>query len=517
MWGVLRPDHIRGWEIMYRRKVNGWLKHLDFIVLDILCLDLSFILGYYIRHGRFFTISDRVYINMCLVLVLVDLVVASSFNSFHHVLKRGIYAEFVKMLQHLSIVLGVTVFYLFAVHHAAIISRLNILYMILIDIVLAYSVRLLWKEKLKNKPVSQRSSSLVILTGLENVSEIINRVARNEYGNRFVSAVVVFDGTGKTQSVYDAITENGGSVLPESKSFAIGLQVVADKDSLIEYLLTNWVDEILLDIPESLERQEDIVDAIIDMGITVHVCVPEMTKIKGRHQTIERIGEYNVITNSIGDASAYALMFKRVMDIFGGIVGSVITVFLAVIVGPIIYIHSPGPIFFKQKRVGKNGRMFYMYKFRSMYPDAEERKKELMAQNRIKDGYMFKLDYDPRIIGCYKDENGRIHKGIGNFIRDMSIDEFPQFFNVLKGEMSLVGTRPPTLDEWKRYKPEHRARMSTKPGITGLWQVSGRSKITDFDQVVALDKQYIENWRQGLDIKILFKTIWVVIERKGAM
>ena len=137
--------------------------------------------------------------------------------------------------------------------------------------------------------------------------------------------------------------------------------------------------------------------------------------------------------------------------------------------------------------------------------DAEERKKELMAQNKIADGMMFKMDDDPRII-----------KGIGHFIRDYSIDELPQLINVLKGEMSLVGTRPPTVDEYKKYSQHHKIRLAIKPGITGMWQVSGRSNITDFEQVVALDAKYITEWSLGLDIKILFKTIKVVLMREGA-
>ena len=139
----------------------------------------------------------------------------------------------------------------------------------------------------------------------------------------------------------------------------------------------------------------------------------------------------------------------------------------------------------------------------------EERKKELMNQNRVKDGMMFKIENDPRIIG------GK--RGIGNFIRNYSIDEFPQFWNVLKGDMSLVGTRPPTVDEWEKYDLHHRVRLSVKPGITGMWQVSGRSEITDFEEVVKLDKEYITEWRMGLDIKILLQTVQVVLWRGGAM
>ena len=127
---------------------------------------------------------------------------------------------------------------------------------------------------------------------------------------------------------------------------------------------------------------------------------------------------------------------------------------------------------------------------------------------------MFKIDADPRIIGSGPD--GTKH-GIGWFIRNTSLDELPQFWNVLIGDMSLVGTRPPTVDEWEQYGFYHRARMATKPGITGMWQVSGRSNITDFEEVVSMDMDYIENWTLGSDIKILFKTVWVVLTRKGSI
>ena len=148
--------------------------------------------------------------------------------------------------------------------------------------------------------------------------------------------------------------------------------------------------------------------------------------------------------------------------------------------------------------------------------DAEERKKALMEQNKISDGMMFKMDDDPRIIGSEKKDKNGNPRGIGNFIRRTSLDEFPQFFNVLKGDMSLVGTRPPTLDEWEKYDLHHRVRMSIKPGITGLWQISGRSDITDFEEVVRLDREYIQNWSIWLDFKILFKTVGVVLRHEGA-
>ena len=130
---------------------------------------------------------------------------------------------------------------------------------------------------------------------------------------------------------------------------------------------------------------------------------------------------------------------------------------------------------------------------------------------------MFKLDFDPRVIGNKILPDGRKKTGIGDFIRKTSLDEFPQFFNVLKGDMSIVGTRPPLPGEVSLYELHHRARLAIKPGITGMWQVSGRSDITDFEEVVRLDKEYISNWNIGLDIKILFKTVLVVFKRDGSV
>ena len=149
--------------------------------------------------------------------------------------------------------------------------------------------------------------------------------------------------------------------------------------------------------------------------------------------------------------------------------------------------------------------------------DAEERKAELMAQNKMSDSRMFKLDFDPRVIGNKILPDGRHKTGVGEFIRKTSLDEFPQFWNVLKGDMSLVGIRPILQDELEQYELHHRARIAIKPGITGMWQVSGRSDITDFEEVVRLDTEYISNWNFGLDIKILLQTVKTVLKREGSV
>lgn len=208
--------------------------------------------------------------------------------------------------------------------------------------------------------------------------------------------------------------------------------------------------------------------------------------------------------SSENQVSAVQLFLKRLIDILAAILGLLLVAVVTLVIYPIVQKQSPGPLFFKQKRVGKNGRRFHMYKFRSMYLDAEERKKDLMEQNEISSDLMFKLENDPRIFP------------FGQKIRDWSIDELPQFINVLKGDMSLIGTRPPTVEEVAKYELHHFKRLAMRPGITGMWQVSGRSNIQDFEEVVKLDASYIDNFSLWLDLKIILKTVKVVLKKEGS-
>ena len=212
------------------------------------------------------------------------------------------------------------------------------------------------------------------------------------------------------------------------------------------YVCQEWIDEVLIVVSEVLPYPSELIEQLSETGVTIHLNLAKITSVPGKKQFVEKVGNYTVLTTSINYASTRQLMLKRLMDIAGGLVGCIFTGIICIFVGPAIYIASPGPIFFAQERVGKNGKKFKMYKFRSMYMDAEERKAELMKDNKLGDGKMFKLDFDPRVIGNKILPDGTHKTGIGDFIRRTSLDEFPQFFNVLRGVGGIIEPTEKKLD-----------------------------------------------------------------------
>lgn len=472
---------------MYKRESGSWLKHGDFIILDILCIQIALLVAYMFRNGFEFPWKNDTYQQMAFILTIMDIVVVFFMQSYKGILRRGYFREFKETLLHVSATITGFILFNFITKSGQQYSRMVVVLMWEIAIILCYMIRVWRKKVLKSRTAltQKGKKALVILSDYAMAETFAGRISKNNYSDRKLAGIIVTDRDLTGQTIK-------------------GIPVVADRKNAVNYLCQNWVDEVIT----CYNNNEDVINPILEdcreMGITVHIALTKCG-IEGAKRRIENVGGYTVVTNYITSASNRQIFLKRLMDICGGIVGCLITLILFLFVAPAIYIKSPGPIFFSQIRVGKNGKKFRIYKFRSMYMDAEERKKELMKQNKVKGGMMFKMDHDPRII-----------KGVGNFIRKTSIDEFPQFFNVLKGDMSLVGTRPPTVDEWEKYNKHHRRRMAIKPGLTGMWQISGRSSITDFDEVVALDTKYIAEWNIGLDIKILFKTVGVIFTGKGS-
>ena len=266
------------------------------------------------------------------------------------------------------------------------------------------------------------------------------------------------------------------------------------------------IDEVTIALPSTyVGKIEPYILRCEDMGITVRLII-DLYGLKISKTYLSYLGTFPMLTFHSVTLNTVNLFYKRAIDIIGALVGLTLTALIAAVIMIAIKLESKGPAIFSQNRVGQNGRTFKIYKFRTMYMDAEERKANLMKMNQVDGGFMFKIKDDPRITK------------VGRILRKTSLDELPQFINVLKGEMSLVGTRPPTLDEVSKYEAYHRRRLSFRPGLTGLWQVSGRSNITDFEEVVRLDTSYIDQWSLWLDIKIILKTVKMVFWNKsGAM
>ena len=482
---------------MLKRQDQEWMKHWDFMLIDILCLQLSLIIMSYIREGIWIPYLDHSLSFQAAVLTLCQLAVMPFVGSYHNIVTRSFYYELWKVFKFALTAFLLTLLYFFVSKHTDEASRLMIGWSLVIYVVLDVIARALNKRRIFSHRKEKKMLSIVLVTS--------PALARRTYDKLFC-----------VQALHNVKLSRiflMGEYDPDLSAELKGVPVDVLDDTTLDKINHMYVDEVLFVQPDNLGMPKDLIDKLIDMGITVDYSNSFMAYFTEVH----RLGYFDVLSTSSKIVSAVDLGVKRLFDIFAGLIGSIATLIIYVFLAPIIKIKSPGPVFFKQDRVGKNGKIFKLYKFRSMYMDAEKRKAELQAQNKIAGGLMFKIDDDPRIIGSEKkDKNGK-PKGIGNFIRRTSLDEFPQFFNVLKGEMSMVGVRPPTKDEWEKYSPDHRIRLSGRPGLTGMWQISGRSNITDFNEVVALDRYYIEHWSLSLDFNILLKTGVAIFKRKGAV
>lgn len=442
------------WLVMYKGMDDVKTGNLMGFEVGALILSYAFIIIFFNAYGTFF---KRDKIMELFSVVKVNLMFAALFSVVlftkrsADIFSRGVY--------YLTIIL-------------------NIIFMYILHLIIRYY---LTKVRIKSKRIDR----MLIVTYSDRVEDIIKRVSKRSEYNRNIDGIVILDKDMAGETILD-------------------YPVVANRDGIIDYVKLQIMDEVLLDMPANeYKRMRKNIMELESMGVIVSMSITQLREFEEYKTTIGMIGDVPVVRFASVFHDYNKLLIKRLIDIVGAIVGILITIVVTIFLAPILLIESPGPLFFKQKRVGRNGRFFYMYKFRSMYKDAEARKKELMDKNEM-NGLMFKMTDDPRITK------------VGKFIRKTSIDELPQFFNVLKGDMSLVGTRPPTVDEFKQYEGHHKRRLSMKPGITGLWQVSGRSDIEDFEEVVMLDLKYIDNWCVTEDIKILAKTVKVIIFGKGA-
>ena len=412
---------------MYRKDSEEWLKHIDFIILDMICLQLAYILAIAISGYGFNPYATIIYRNMAVFLELADLVVIFAYGTMKSVLKRGYYQDFAVTLKHSIMVGALAIIYLFLIQQGQYFSRMALVLTVVIYLIFTYLVREFWKKFLRKKMEDGGERKLLIVTSEAVAEQVVANMQQNNYARYTLAGAAVIDAdwTGKRIN---------------------GVPVVANEETAPMYVCQEWIDEVLIVIPEALRYPSELIEKLTETGVTIHLNLAKITNIPGKKQFVEKVGNYTVLTTSINYASSKQLLLKRLMDIVGGLVGCILTGIICIFVGPAIYLASPGPIFFTQERVGKNGKKFKMYKFRSMYMDAEERKAELMKDNKLGDGKMFKLDFDPRVIGNKILPDGTHKTGIGDFIRRTSLDEFPQFFNVLKGDSGIIGTTKKNLD-----------------------------------------------------------------------
>ena len=472
---------------MYKKRVRSWAKHLDFILLDILAIEIALFVAYGVKFGAvlFFSTAKHYFLYETLVKVIpiVDLIIVFFTEPYDGILRRNKYQELTKTASHILVVLAGNLLFMYMNQTSFYYSRTVLGLFAAFSALFTYGVRTIWKRVIRKRKLKDVNKKvMIVVASHDSVKMCLEELAHNIYADYVVQGVVVTDMDLVGQTIE-------------------GVPVIAKGNDFLDYCRTNIVDEAYIDANGKL-TSEKLAAALVELGVTVHINLLHATQIMP-NRMIENYGDFVVLTSSMHIASNRQVIVKRLMDVVGSLVGMVFCIIAFIIFAPIILITSPGPIFFKQTRIGLNGRRFKIYKFRTMYKDAEKRKAELMAQNQLT-GNIFKMENDPRITP------------IGRFMRKFSIDELPQFFNILKGDMSLVGTRPPTEDEYENYAFHHKARLAIKPGLTGMWQVSGRNKVTDFEEVVALDTKYISNWSLGLDIQILLKTVVVVFTARGA-
>lgn len=463
------------------RTLSGYIAILLDIVVIMAAYSVANVLRFNTVQVHEMTSAD--YVSLRWFIILVYIAVQLFFRTNTDFLARDKLREAYLVFKQYIIVSACVMAYFYLMKLGGDYSRLQLGYFFVIALIGTYIEHLVLKKILQQKYMTTYAEKIVLISDSNSAESVLVELGKIDYLSIEYIALADKDMTGQDIN---------------------GIPVIANMDNMEEVIKNIPVDGAFIYIPYKTDGlTERIMGWLNAMGIKIYLDLHEYGYEYGQKQFMS-IGSYGVMVYSNYEYDIRDIVIKRIMDICGGIVLFICMCIAFPFVAIGIAIQSPGPVMFKQTRIGKNGRRFEIYKFRSMYMDAEERKASLMQQNEMDSGYMFKIKDDPRIFP------------MGKLIRKLSIDELPQAINIIKGDMSLVGTRPPTEAEFEMYKSYHRRRVSIKPGLTGLWQVSGRSSITDFDEIVKLDCEYIDNWNLRQDLKIILKTVWVVLFGRGA-
>ena len=492
-----------------RAKIQFWFE----FITDFVCLVFANLITYLFFSNVYIRIMHyplAEWVRYFSALFLAFIITTSGFYSNIDIHKRNRRTELISVIKNAAIIYLVFSAFILFIKSPITESRFMLFSSLLLFIGFSTVARYFLKRYITRQFTESRIVSITGVITTSDIAEEFIEGLKEDWSMR-VSGIVLLDdycenGVFNYKSRLNTPQANSASY---EKNAICDIPIISRDESFWEWIRSAPLDEVFINVnyKDAMEIQP-LVEELEDMGITVNLKIPSLTKIldESKFDNIRfkvYAGYPTAVFAAAPTSKSSLLVAKRAFDIILGILGCILSAPIIAIVAIPLKKESEGPLFFKQQRVGKNGRLFNIYKLRSMYVDAEEKKTALMAENQM-DGYMFKIEDDPRITK------------VGKFIRKYSIDELPQFFNVVKGDMSIIGTRPPTVDEFEMYESRHKRRLSMRPGISGMWQVSGRSNIQNFEDVVELDCKYIDEWSPMLDIKIFLKTIVVVLTHKGA-
>lgn len=474
------------------RPVNRRYKMIELygaLAVDLSAATVSYLIACYLRIVLPF--GNKIYdgtqwgavYGLC---ILGCLLYNLAINRYKDFFARGYLVEAEEVIKYsfLQFVTHSTLVYVFRLE--MVFSRLLMGYFLVANLLICYCLRCLFKAYVrKHFRNSLAGDKVLMVCAMEELDEAYAQLKQNrEFSYDVVRIAILGNEEGITE--WD------------------GIPVISVDKDFVDRIRQMTVDVVYFAGQETVAASEQWIPSIVLMGIRCYLSVQTPVKML-KYSGFGDFGAQPVLCYSMPEWDFRRTVVKRLMDILGASVGLAITVLLTPFIALAIKLDDPkGPIFFSQIRVGRNGRRFRMYKFRSMCVDAEEKKRTLETRNEMS-GPIFKLENDPRITR------------VGWFLRRASLDELPQFWNILKGDMSLVGTRPPTVEEFEKYSDYYRRRLSITPGLTGLWQVSGRSKIKEFDEIVRMDLKYIDEWSLRSDIRILLLTAYQILFCKGSM
>ena len=456
---------------MYQRRSN--LQNLMILLLDCLTIVVSLILANYIRNGRLFESDDaRMDFGLLLGAVLVVFLAMNLFGSlYRNMMLRGPLHECMCVIRNNAISFAGAAVVLYFMGLLDAYSRLVFFYFLLIDCILMLIVHQLWKKCLPSlyRIFRESRKTLLVADDVFAVPLVMDMKNFKDYSYEFCGLAFLGE-------------------KPENGEVG-GMSVVAGADDLIDYCKSASLDEVIVAVADTQSKEmKHVLETLAEMGLTIHYRIPVPELSGASQKALTQFGRFYTITYANRFVPVGQLAMKRLLDLVGALVGCVFLGILTVIVGPMIKLESPGPIFFAQKRVGRNGRIFKMYKFRTMYvQDTKEEKKGWTTKN------------DPRVTK------------VGRILRKTSIDELPQLFNILIGDMSLVGPRPERpqyVEKFKEEIPRYMIKHQVRPGLTGWAQINGYRGDTSIRKRIEYDIYYIENWSMSFDFKIMFLTIF---------